>query len=220
MHKGKTKYMTNYDTLETISIENHQIEKVDKYKYLGQTLTMDNNTEEEILTRIKAGWRNFGIHKELLIDKTIPMSLRRRVFDQCVLTTIVYAAETWITTQEMEQKLITTQRAMERKMLHLSLKDKVRHTSIRKKTRVKDIIEKIKESKWKWAGHLSRTTDNRWTKRLTEWQPRTGKRRRGRQKRRWRDDITSYMGTTWPRIAQSRTTWKKLKENFIQHWLK
>ena len=33
MHKGKTKYMTNYDTLETISIENHQIEKVDKYKY-------------------------------------------------------------------------------------------------------------------------------------------------------------------------------------------
>ena len=65
MHKGKTKYMTNYETLETISVENHQIEKVDKYKYLGQTLTMDNNTEEEILTRIKAGWRNFGIHKEL-----------------------------------------------------------------------------------------------------------------------------------------------------------
>ena len=64
----------------------------------------------------------------------------------------MYGAKTWITTQEMEQKLITTQRAMERKMLHLSLKDKVRHTSIRKKTRVKDIMEKIKESKWKWAG--------------------------------------------------------------------
>ena len=143
------------------------------------------------------------------------------MFDQCVLTTIVYGAETWITTLEMEQKLITTQRAMERKMLHLSLKDKVRHTEIRKKTKVQDIIETVKSSKWKWAGHLTRTTDNRWTKRLTEWQPRIGKRKRGRQKRRWRDDITAYMGAaTWTRAALTRQRWKMLKEGFIQHWMK
>ena len=108
MHKGKTKYMVNYDTEEAISIENHQIEKVDKYKYLGQTLTIDNNIEEEILTRIKAGWRNFGIHKDLLTNKDIPMSLRKRIFDQCVLTTIVYGSETW-KTHETEQKLVTTE---------------------------------------------------------------------------------------------------------------
>ena len=31
-------------------------------------------------------------------------------------------------------------------------------------------------------GLVARRDDNRWAKRLTEWQPRTGKRRRGRQK--------------------------------------
>ena len=76
---------------------------------------------------------------------------------------------------------------MERRMLNLTLLDKVKHTDIRQKTKVKDIIVKIKEMKWRWAGHLYRIQDSRWNKKLTEWQPRTGKRRRGRQKRRWRD---------------------------------
>ncbi|XP_072016915.1 uncharacterized protein [Amphiura filiformis] len=221
MHKGKTQFMTNFETKETITIANHQIKKVHNYKYLGQTLRMDTNTAEEILIRVKAGWRCFGMHKELLTDKNIPLSLRRRVYDQCVLITMTYGAETWSTTKEMEQKLVTAQRAMERKMLHLSLRERVRHTEIRKVTQVKDILQKIKETKWRWAGHLSRTDDNRWTKRLTEWQPRTGKRRRGRQKRRWRDDITTFMSTTaWASAARNRRRWKMLEEGFTQQWVK
>ena len=220
MHKGKTKFMTNFETSEEITIENHQIEKVESYKYLGQTLKMEDTTKEEIMIRIKGGWRCFGMYKEILTDKEIPLSLRRKIFDQCILTTMTYGAETWSTTKVMEQKLITTQRAMERRMLNLTLRDKVRHTDIRQKTKVKDIIEKIKETKWRWAGHLSRSQDNRWTKKLTEWQPRNGKRRRGRQKRRWRDDITTYTNTaTWTRMAGDRRKWKLLEEGFTQQWM-
>ena len=132
---------------------------------------------------------------------------------------MTYGAEVWSTTKEIEQKLITTQRAMERRMLNISLHDKVRHAIIRNQTRVKDIIEKIKEMKWRWAGHISRIQDNRWTKRLTEWQPRIGKRRRGRQVRRWKDELTTYMGTaSWNRSAADRKKWKLLQEGFIQQW--
>ena len=169
------------------------------------------------MMRIKAGWMRFGMYKDIITDQNISMSLRRRVFDQCILTTMTYGAETWSTTKEINQKLITTQRAMERKMLHLSLRDKVNHKTIRRKTKVKDIIDKIRESKWRWAGHVARYHDNRWTYRLTEWQPREGKRRRGRQKRRWRDDITTYMGTaTWTRNARNRREWNCYEEGFVQ----
>ena len=68
----------------------------------------------------------------------------------------------------------------------------------------------------RWAGHLIRREDNRWTKRLTEWQPRNGKRCRGRQKRRWRDDITSYIGSTWTRMAKDRRWWQNHEEGYIQ----
>ena len=45
---------------------------------------------------------------------------------------------------------------------------------------------------------------NRWTKRCTEWQPRRGKRSRGRPSRRWQDDITEKEGTTWIRKVTDR----------------
>ena len=81
-------------------------------------------------------------------------------------------------------KLRTAQRAMERKMLDLKLKDKIPCSEIRKRTKIIDIIEYTLKQKWKWAGHIARLEDNRWTKRCTEWQPRRVKRSRGRHKQK------------------------------------
>ncbi|PIK43526.1 endonuclease-reverse transcriptase [Apostichopus japonicus] len=122
------------------------------------------------------------------------MCIKRRIYNQCVIPTMAYGAETWTTTKQLEQKLLVPQRAMESRMRNITIRDKVKNSKIRKQTQVKDIILKIKEAKRRKAGHLMRIADYRWTKRLTEWQPRYVKRGRGRQKRRWRDDITTYIG--------------------------
>ena len=50
----------------------------------------------------------------------------------------------------------------------------------------------IGKPKWRWAGHVVRMHVNRWTKRCTEWQPREGRRNRGRPARRWRDDYRGH----------------------------
>ena len=113
IHKGKTKFMTNYDTNESIEIENEQIEKVESYKYLGQTVKMLDNTREEVLIRIKAGWRCFGIYKEILCDSKVSLTQRKRIFNQCVLPTMTYGCETWNITKFLEQKLVIAQHAME-----------------------------------------------------------------------------------------------------------
>ena len=114
---------------------------------------MENNTRKEVMIRIKAGWRCFGGFKDILCDSKLPMHLRRRVFNQCVMPTITYGAETWTTTKYLEQKLKIAQRAMERKMLHITLRDKIKNNVIRQQTQVKDIMVKIKEAKRRWAGH-------------------------------------------------------------------
>ncbi len=46
-------------------------------------------------------------------------------------------------TKELEHRLVTTQRAMKRQMLHTTLRDKIRNTTIRCKTKVKNIQEKV-----------------------------------------------------------------------------
>ncbi len=48
--------------------------------------------------------------------------------------------------------------------------------------------------KWTWAGHVMRRLDNRGTTRVTEWQPRNGKRNQGRQRVRWRNEIRAFSG--------------------------
>ena len=68
----------------------------------------------------------------------------------------------------MTNKLRTAQRAMERKMLDLKLQDKIPCSEIRKRTKIIDIIDFTLKRKWKWAGHIARLKDNRWTKRCAE----------------------------------------------------
>ena len=52
-------------------------------------------------------------------------------------------------------------------MLDLKLQEKIPCTEVRKRTKMIDIIEYTLKQKWKWAGHIARMKDNRWTKRCT-----------------------------------------------------
>ena len=55
----------------------------------------------------------------------------------------------------------------------------------------------IRKKKWKWADHIIRTKDERWTKKIMEWTLLEDKRKRGRQMSRWSDDIAKTAGTDW-----------------------
>ena len=149
----------------------------------------------------------------------MPLSLKRQVFDQCVLPTMTYGCQTWSLTKATTQRLRTAQRAMERKMLKAKLKDKIPCREIRAKTNIKDVVKFAAKQKWKWAGHVARLNDNRWTKRITDWQPRYGKRSRGRQVKRWRDDIVQMKGITWGRDAGQWDDWRRGAEGYILQWM-
>ena len=117
IHRGKTKFMTNFETTDKIKIEGIEIEKVDQYKYLGQTIVMEDRTANEVQLRIKAGWSVFGRYKEILQNKDIPMCLKTKVFNQCINPTLTYGCQTWTLTKELVHKIEICQRTMERKIL-------------------------------------------------------------------------------------------------------
>ena len=73
-------------------------------------------------------------------------------------------------------------------MLNVKLKDRIRNTTIRQRTRVTDIVQNVTNTKWKWAGHIAQMKDKRWTIRSTVWQT-EDVRTVGKPKRRWRVDI-------------------------------
>ena len=155
--------------------------------------------------------------QRIFLDRHLLMSLKRKVFNRCVLPAMTYGCQTWSLTKALVKKLETSHRAMERRMLNVKLKDRIRNTTIRQRTRVTDIVQYVTNTKWKWAGHIARMKDNRWTIRNTESQA-EGVRSVGRPKRRWRDDIVRQQGAVWTRIAKDRERGKTLAEGCFLQW--
>ena len=127
--------------------------------------------------------------------------------DTHILPVMICAAETWALSNAQLESLAVAQRKMERQMIGLSLLDHKTNTWIREQTQIEDIRDKITESKHRWAGHVARFKDNRWTSRLTLWQPRMFNRERERPSLRWRDDLVRKYGSLWMRKALDRGYW-------------
>jgi hypothetical protein len=109
------------------------------------------------------------------------------------------------------RRLNVTQRAMERAMLGVSLRDRIRNDKIRKRTKVTDIARRIADLKWQWAGNIVRRTDGRWAGKVLKWRPRTGRRSVGRPPTRWTDDLVKVVGSRWMRAL---STGPIVEENF------
>ncbi|CAG9137496.1 unnamed protein product [Plutella xylostella] len=119
---------------------------------------------------------------------------------KCVLPVMTYGAETWCFTKGLIHKLRVAQRAMERAMLGVSLRDRIRNEEIRRRTKVTDIAKRISTLKWQWAGHVARRADDRWSTKVLEWRPRVGKRRVGRPPTRWSDDLRKFEVARWSEV--------------------
>ncbi len=171
----------------------------------------------EIKRRIALGWAAFGKVGNIMRSRKASMKIKRKVFNEYVLPVMTYGSETWALTTAQSDALAVAQRKMERVMLGITLRDQRHNTWIRQQTGVTDINDHIKMSKHRWAGHVARLQDNRWTTRATSWVPRGWSRPRGRPKLRWRDDLDRHLGPIWTTVAQDRCQWKLSREGFLNN---
>jgi len=86
--------MINLVANKEVIIEETVIEKVEKYIYLGREMRMSrNNQTAELLRRRIIGWAAFGKLCDIFKAK-VPMKLKRKAFNQCMLPILTYGAET------------------------------------------------------------------------------------------------------------------------------
>lgn len=216
LNTSKTKVMTN-GPKKTIRIDsNNQIDYVEAYIYLGKQISFSqDNNEKEVERRLNCSWKSFWSQKEIM-KGNYNMALKKIVMDTCILPSLVYGCQTWTFTNNIKNKITTTQRAMERSMLKFKKLDKIRSEVIRKKTQVTDARQHALKLKWQWAGHITRYKDKRWTSKTTLWTGPLGKRNVGRPKKRWVDDIIEVAGKSWWRLGLDKEQWKKMEEAYTQ----
>lgn len=85
MSISKTNILSNVYDKVPLNIKNHIVEVVDEYIYLGQQLTMVEDTHEaETVRRIKLACIAFGKLRDVF-KEPYPQHLKTKIFKQCVL---------------------------------------------------------------------------------------------------------------------------------------
>ena len=83
-------------------------------------------------------------------------------------------------------------------------------------TNTRDMAHQGECLKWKWGGHVTRLQGSRWAMISTTWDPRIGKRNRGRPGTRWTDSFKSIAGPMWSRKAKDREKWRTLQNTSVE----
>ncbi|KAK6736808.1 hypothetical protein RB195_019480 [Necator americanus] len=234
INRKKTQFMKNAHCEDGgVQLEGSQIVETPSYVYLGRSMNMENDLKEELNRRMRAAWAAFAAVREAT-DQLTDQDLRAHRFDSTLLPSLCYAAETWADTAATSRKLLTNLRALERCLLKFNRRTQrlasLRSSDLRGMFRLRDPADYISKAKHRWAGHIMRRIDDRWTKRTLEWIPRDAKRPRGRPPTRWGDVFAARMDqlraqldtaqgprqrhsrslrTSWMTMAKERNEWKR-----------
>ncbi|KAJ4437498.1 hypothetical protein ANN_17643 [Periplaneta americana] len=210
----KTKYMImsrdqNIVRNGNIKIGDLSFKEVDKFKYLGATVTNINDSWKEIKRRINMGNACYYSVEKLLSSSLLSKNLKVRNYKTVILPVVLYGCETWTLTLREEQRLRMFENKVLRKISGAKRDDvtgewrKLHNTELHALYSSPDIIRNIKSRRLRWAGHVARMGESRNAYRVLV----------GRPRRRWEDNIKmdlremGYDDREWINLAQDRDQW-------------
>ena len=191
MHLGKTKVMMVSRTEEdcNLNIEGEDSETVKKLKYLGVMVSSDGLCDEEIEQRVGAAAKVVGaMRKEVLERRELLKKTKLRVFNAMVVPTLIYGCETWTMQRRHESKLQASEMMFLRRVEGVSRLDRVRNEDVRRSLGQEAVVDMVKEKQRRWKVKMEEMNTDRLVKQVYE-EEMTGKRPRGRPKKRWTDNF-------------------------------
>ena len=187
----ETKVMTNNPNgfQREIKIKGQRLEEVENFKYLG-AITSNEGSKPEILSR-RAQTAALSRLKIIWRHKNISLASKVKLMQTLILSTFLYACESWTLTAEIERRNQALEMRCYRRLLNISYKDHVTNKEVRNRIQNAigvhdDLLTIVKKWKLRWYGHISRSSGM--AKTILQGTVK-GARRRGRQKKRWEDNI-------------------------------
>ena len=208
----KTKVMSSNPNgfQREVKIKGQRLEEVENFKYLGAIISYEGS-KREILSRIAQTTAALSRLKIILRDKNISLASKVKLMRTLILSTFLYACESLTLTAEIERRIQALEMRCYSKLLNISYKDYVTIEEVR--NRIQNAIAvhdhlMVKKRKLRWYGHISRSSGM--AKTILQGTVK-GARRRGRQKKRWEDNIKEWTVMEFGdslRTAENREGWK------------
>jgi hypothetical protein len=202
-------------TEPSISVNGHKLNIVDRFTYLGSTLSQAVHIDDEVNLRIARASAAFGRLRTIAWDRRgIKLSTKLKLYAAVVLPSLLYASETWTVYSRHARKLNHFHLSCLRKILKIKWQDKVPDTEILAQADMTSVHTMLCRSQLRWAGHVVRMQDERMPKKLFYCELLHGKRSLGGQKKRYIDTLKASLKNcainldSWESLAIDRSSWR------------
>ena len=199
----------------SILVKGKRLEVVDKFVYLGSTLSRAVNIDEEVTARIAKASSAFGRLKGNVWERRgIKTSTKLKVYRAVVLTTLLYGSESWTVYSRHARQLNHFHTTCLRRIFRIKWQDKIPDTEVLRRADLPSIHTLLQKAQLRWAGHVARMPDHRLPKQLLYGELKEGKRSRGCPKKRYKDSLKSSLKAfdieveSWESDAQDRQRWR------------
>ncbi|KAJ4444008.1 hypothetical protein ANN_05797 [Periplaneta americana] len=167
----KTKYMImsrdqNIVRNGNIKIADLSFEGVEKFKYIGETVTNINDTREEIKRRINMGNAYYYSVEKLLSSSLLSENLKVRIYKTVILPVVLYDCETWTLTLREEHRLRVFENKVLRKIFGAKRNEvtgewrKLHNAELHALYSSPDIIRNIKSRRLRWVVVITEDVQN------------------------------------------------------------
>ena len=198
----------------TITVKGQRLQVVDKFTYLGSTLSRVVHIDNEVNVRIAKASAAFGQLRGSIWDRSgIRLDTKLKVYRSVVLPTLL--CETSTVYQRHSKRLNHFHTSCLRKLLKIKWQDRIQDTEVLKRAGMQSIHTLLKLAQLRWTGHVNRMPDERLPKKILYGEL-LGKRSHGGQKKRYKDTLKASLKDfniptdSWEQIAQDRTKWRCL----------
>ncbi|KAJ4444743.1 hypothetical protein ANN_06540 [Periplaneta americana] len=214
----------------SIKIGELSFEEVEKFKYLGATVTNINDTWEEIKHRINMRNTCYYSVEKLLSSSLLSRNLKVRIYKTIILSVVLYGCETWTLTLREEHRLRVFENKVLRKIFGAKRDEvtgewrKLHNAELHALYSSPDIIRNIKSRRLRWAGHVARMGESRNAYRVLIGRP-EGKRPLARPRHRWKDNIKMELRKTLIKqlhllhLMDKQQMVSRFEEVFRQMWI-
>jgi hypothetical protein len=159
LSRFKTEYMKcDFDATTQeegdVRLDDQVVPKKDTFCYLGSMLQKDENIDEDLSHRIKAGWLKWRQTSGVLCDPRVPLKLKGKLYRTAIRPAMLYGAECWSTKRRHIQQLSVAEMRMLRWICGNTRSDRVQNDDIRERLGVTPVEEKLVQHHLRWFGHI------------------------------------------------------------------
>ena len=198
-------------------MKGQRLQRVDKFTYLGSTLSRVVHIDNEVNARIAKTSAAFGRLRGSVWDRSgIRLDTKQKVCKAVVLPTLLYACETWTVYQRHVKRLNHFHTSCLIKLLKIKWQNRIPDTEVLKRAEMQSIHTLLKLAQLRWTDHVTRIPEDCLPKKILYGEIEMGKRSHGGQKKRYKDTLKASLKDfnipteSWEQIAQDRAKWRSL----------